>query len=90
MRHSTRRQYEGASGRINPVLPDENAHRSFNHIENVVFCMRVRPRPLRMRLQPPLGVNFAYPNRLPNTLSILGIDIAESKFSVCFINTEGN
>src|SRR5262245_31336905 len=54
MRHSSRRQYEGASLGVNPAIPNQKTHRSFNHIENVVLSVGVRAGALRVRIQAPL------------------------------------
>src|SRR5262245_36247035 len=55
MRHSSLRQYEGASRGVNPAIPNQKAHRSLNHIENVVLSVGVCAGALRVRLQAPLG-----------------------------------
>src|SRR5262245_30547462 len=55
MSHSTWGQDERAFGSVNPAVINQKAHRTLNHIENIVFSMGVRPGALRVRLQPPLG-----------------------------------
>lgn len=53
--HSGGHQDEGSAFGMDPVFPDQEAHRAVEHVEEVVFLVRVGSRALRMRLQPPFG-----------------------------------
>ncbi len=74
MRHSTWCQYEGALGSIDPAIANQKAHPSFNHIENVVFRVRVRTGALSVWLQPPLG------DRIPS-LCFVAVCLEDSAYA---------
>src|SRR5262245_61765027 len=46
---------EGTLGSINPLLVDQDGHRSFDDVPDVVLIVGVCVRPLGIRLQPPFG-----------------------------------
>src|SRR5262245_59274673 len=55
MKHPAWHEDEGASGSVDPAVAKEDAHRSFDHVKNVIFRVAVRSRSSRARLQPPFG-----------------------------------
>src|SRR5262249_53510935 len=53
MRHAARHENESALRTLEPLLAHAEAHYAFDDIEELVCCVRVRPRPLGFRLEPP-------------------------------------
>lgn len=51
---TTRHKDEGALCGVGPFVSDAHAHRAFDDVEDVVFGVRVRTRPLRVGVEPPL------------------------------------
>src|SRR5262249_1311964 len=54
VRHPAGCEHERPARSVDPAIAEQDAHGSFDHVEDVVFFVRVSPRPLRVGFEPPL------------------------------------